>query len=218
MNNIPHAAARLRKRPGKEDCFLIIKKISTGQEITEAEAAILYAFFLPPKVKKAASVFEWVSLACDNKSNYAFANYVYCDGVNAMAANPTAAHVCAGDTLGMNVGFYDTKKGAVGDDVAVMPTEANKVLFDPRMVNVSNDSISDWRVVDTPSGISYELPWCGRVVSKKYIDSIIEGLDVSYIGYGDGDDTPVGIHGVFNGSQVSAVFMPQPAPKYQSED
>ncbi len=207
MSNIPYLAAHLEKRSGKEESFNTIKRHINGENLTDHDWAIVYSYFLPPKPKKITSPFEWVSIPCDQKEQYAFCKYILVEHNRTISANTKVAHVIF-DNLGLSQNWYDTKKGSVGDDVAIMPNIDDAMKLSEGIDFDVNFNMMDCRfdIIDTPSGLSYVLPWNNKGVNKKYFDITIKSLDSVTIQYSI--DGPFRINGSIKGMQCCAVIMP----------
>ena len=208
MNNIPYLAAHLEKRSGKEESFDIIKRSINGETLTDHDWAVLYSYFLPPKPKKITNPFEWLTMVCDNKEQYAFCKYVLVEDLKIFAANTKTAHILF-DDLGLSPGWHDIQKGKTGNDVAVMPnidqamkeSIGNEFDFD---ITLFNNGLFD--IVDTPAGMAYVLPWNNKGVDKKYFDLMIKSLNNISIQYSD--DGPFMVSGIVGKVNCAAVIMP----------
>ena len=208
MSIIPYLSSHLEKRSGKEESFGIIKRSINGEVLTDHDWAILYSYFLPPKPKKITSPFEWVSMVCDQKESYAFCKYVLVEDNKSIAANTKVAHILF-NTLDLDEGWYDIKKGNAGDDVAIMP-DVMKALdesyggsfeFD---IDKFNNGLFD--IVDAPTGLAYILPWNKKGVDKKYFDLMIKSLNNVTIQFSE--DGPFRVTGVINGINCVSIIMP----------
>lgn len=206
--NIPYLAAHLEKRAGKEESFDVIKRAINGEHINDNDWAILYSYFLPASPKKITSPFEWVSMICDQKEVYAFCKYILVDGERTISANTKITHILYSDS-GLHSGWYDIKKGQVGDDVAIMPNidqaieESKGSYFDFDKKEFESGLFD---IVDTPAGLSYVLPWCKKGVDKKYFDLMIKSISDVKIEYSE--NGPFRVDGSIKGIRCSAVIMP----------
>lgn len=206
MSNIPHLAARREKRAGKIESFNIVTKLINDNKLTDLELATIYSYFLPPKSKKIKNVFEWLTIPCDDKSSYSFCKYIYVISGCVQSANTTTAHLIY-DDLGLNDGcWYDTQKGSVGDDVAIMPDVFAALSNSQNDGIYSNFDINKLDVKNTTKGLCYILPWNGKGVNKNYFDimfaSLIEPL-VTYTHNG-----AFCVSGTVEGKLVSSIIMP----------
>ena len=208
MDNIPYLAAHLEKRSGKEESFSIIKRHIKGENLSGHDWAVLYSYFLPPKPKRITNPFEWVSMVCDQKEQYAFCKYVLVEDGKTIAANTKASHIIY-DTVGMTAGWHDIKKGNVGDDVAIMPnvnqalSESTGEKYDFDMSKFKDGCFD---IVEAPTGLSYILPWNGKGVDKKYFDLMINALTDIEIDHSE--NGPFQVRGVVGGISCVAVIMP----------
>lgn len=214
MSNVAYLAANRDKRASKIEAFDLIKSASNGGALGETELAALYSFFLPPPPKKIKSTFDWATLACDDKSTYAFCKYVNVAGGILAAANTRAAHIVFG-TLGLDPGWYDPHGGSVGADVAIMP-DVLKALSESCSGNVVNGfDAAALDIVDTPTGLSYVLPWCGKGVNKQYFDAMFDAIDApSVTADQTGGTLSFTVTGLVHGDTVAAVIMPFELPEY----
>lgn len=208
MQSIPYIAAHLEKKAGKEEAFHIVKKAINGVVLTNDDLAVLYSYFLPPQAKKITNPYEWASIVCDQKEQYSFCKYLLVDGQRILAANTKTAHIIWGN-LGMDSGWHDTQKGKTGDDVAIMPNidqaikDAVGFEFDFEKDEFDNGLFD---IIDTPTGLSYVLPWNQKGVSKKYLDLTINALDNIKIEYSE--DGPFRIDGNIRETKCTAIVMP----------
>lgn len=209
MNRVPELAARLEKRPGKVEAFDIIRKARVDIPLSERELSVLYGFFLPPPPKKVKSVFDWLTLACDTKSSYSFCKNLLVDRGMTIAANPKQAHIVCADLLNGS-GWYDTRGGKVGDDVAIMP-DVNKAMMSAMSgINLGTLDLESLSIRDTPTGLSYVLPWVDLGVNKTYFDAMYGAVsEASITGNPKGS---FAVTGVVQDTHVIAVVMPFKLP------
>lgn len=214
MSNVPYLAAHRDKRASKIEAFELIKKASNGAALGEVELAALYSYFLPPPPKKVKSAFDWATLACDDKSTYAFCKYVNVAGGVLSAANTRAAHIVF-STLGLDSGWFDPYGGAVGPDVAIMPDVLKALSESCAGSAVDGFDLASLEIVDTPTGLSYVLPWCGRGVNKQYFDMMFGALEGPTVTADlSGGVVSFTVSGVVHGHAVAAVVMPFELPEY----
>jgi len=203
LHGVPQIASHLEKRAGKEESFLIIKKAVNGEELTERDWAVMYSYFLPPKPKKITNAFEWLSLVCDQKEQYSFCKYILSEEGKLIAANTKAAHVLYSN-LDLEDGWYDTKKGKAGNDVAIMPN-VNQAIDEAAIEDYDFSEI-DFDIIETSTGLAYILPWNNKGVDKKYFDMMIKPLSEVFIQYSI--DGPFIVGGVIGEIECDAVIMP----------
>jgi len=212
MSNVPYIAAHLTKKAGKEELFNIVKKASSGNQLTENDLAKLYAYFLPPKSKTIKNAFDWASLVCDQKESYAFCKYLLVEGGVLYSANTKVAHIVH-DSLGLEDNWYDTQKGRVGDDLAIMPNI--KAAFAEAVGIETTIKLESLEIVETPTGLAYILPWNQKGVSKDYFDKMFLPLENPEISYSLGG--AFSVTGLISGIKATAVIMAFEVAGYQKQ-
>lgn len=205
MSNVPYLAAHRDKRAGKEECFSVIRRMAEGAEPSDAEVAALYSYFLPPRAKKINDPFEWAASILDDKANYAFCKYVESASGIVAAATTKIAHIVMGD-LGLSPGFYDAGRGYAGDDVAIMPDYLSAMAEAQKDGVFDEFNLASLEIIDTPSGLTYVLPWNGKGVPKPYFDLVMGSVTNPVVMRNDSG--PFCIVGDVKGVPVCAVVMP----------
>ena len=206
MSDIPYLAARREKRAGKIESFNIVTKLINNNKLTDLELATIYSYFLPPKSKKIKNVFDWLTIPCDDKLQYAFCKYVYVTSGCIQSANTIVAHIVYND-LGLdNDCWYDVQKGLVGDDIAIMPDIFDALLKSQVDGIYSNFDITNLDIKNTTKGLCYVLPWNGKGVNKNYFDIMFTSLNDSTITYNN--DGAFCASGTVDDKLVSSIIMP----------
>lgn len=205
MSKVPYLAAHRDKKAGKEECFNIIRRMANGDSHCDYDLAALYSYFLPPKPRKISNPFEWAASICDDKANYAFCKYIECSNGMVVSANTKVSHIVFSD-LELVAGFYDTGKGYVGDDVAIMPDCIGVMSESQTDGKYEGFDLESLDILDTPSGLVYIMPWNGKGVPKNYLDSLIKSVDNAEV-YRN-NDGPFCVIGTVKSVSVCAVIMP----------
>lgn len=224
MINVPFLASHLEKRAGKIESFDIVKRAINGEKLTEDDWAILYSYFLPPKTKKITNPFDWVCLSTDQKESYSFCKYVLVEPGRILSANTKTCQVLHSD-LGINPGWYDIKKGSVGNDIAIMPN-IDQALNESMGEKFQYFNGHTFDIIDAPTGLAYIMPWNNKGADKEFIDLIMKSLSDIRIQYNI--NGPFRIDGKIKDIDCTTAIMPfkidgllkvdEPEPIEQKED
>lgn len=172
MMNITTFAASCRKAE-KRKVQKLLEQFFNMPELDsyKIELAEAYNYFMPAKVAKPKSVFDWVALAVSTDKIRPFLCNVYCDGINIVATDGARLHLAPND--GRAIGFYCPITGNKID-----LGEYYKNSFpDYRRVIPHDDGCEPYEmpetlVTESAGGISYAHNGADEGFYKKFVDAM----------------------------------------------
>ena len=175
------AAAIIVKKPSKKEAHEIIKELyaQAPDDVTSANLAKLYSFFMPPIPKNPKTPFDWVAGAMGSGDVRYYLNYVHVDADHIEATDGHRAHRVA-NTNGLPSGFYNKAGDKVHEsDFANFPN-VSRVIPDAKDRQPEDLKVSQIPVETQNGVIVYRLP-NGTAIDKRYLDKCI-GSGVATIG------------------------------------
>lgn len=185
MNLAQMTSTHSIRKPTKAQAQAMVKELANrlGEENPRIvkDLASLYAFFMPPKVKKPKTSFDWVALAMGNKDIRHYLNYVHVTSQYVMATDGHRMHRAL-NTTGLSPGFY-LRNGdkAHEPDYARFPDVDRVIPSKASRTHVHTVKFNDLPVADHEKTATKAFSCCtlphGTKVDKQYLEQAFAGID-----------------------------------------
>ena len=158
-----------------------ILRWSETYDIPAAEAAPLYAYFMPPIPAKAKTPEQWVAKAVAVKDPRGYLRFIYSDGTRLIATDGGRLHLIPTDRP---AGYYDKAMNPVDDQGTYPQIDRLFTTGTPHVLTLSEMPVtpSAW----SKSGHTYLID--GSPFDKRQVDEMADGTEVLIIELSDNKD------------------------------